>query len=386
MEHPDKVAIIRGYHTLQSLRGWEDPPPRPLAGSEGNRLRGDSGAASTAPAPVPTQLPPGVQSQADRQWSRGDFIAHFAPLTCPAPEAAHAAYLTLRSHPAPHTPVIVTGASDNHALILQRALLDSVLAAEGPRRVIMYDLGLSQAWLQDVAAHPAVLEMRVFNFSAYPAYFNISHASGRGQYAWKPAIIAQVLAEYDAVLWLDAGNRVTAGGPWVSVAGSASAGAGAGAGRAPLFARLYSDGFVSSSSSGTVQRWTHPGTLAHAAHAAARAAGDAAVTRDPVSGDIKFPDELLSRPNCNGAIVGFYRRHAAYRRIFLPWLACALDLACIAPPGSNRDNHRQDQAALTALVALAGERYAHVCAQRSDRSWQPARIVPHFHVKGVDQW
>ena len=37
-----------------------------------------------------------------------------------------------------------------------------------------------------------------------------------------------------------------------------------------------------------------------------------------------------------------------------PWVRCARVEACIAPPGSNRRNHRQDQAALTVLAHQAG--------------------------------
>ena len=32
------------------------------------------------------------------------------------------------------------------------------------------------------------------------------------------------------------------------------------------------------------------------------------------------------------------------------WIACVSDEACVAPPGTSRTNHRQDQAALTLLA------------------------------------
>ena len=38
------------------------------------------------------------------------------------------------------------------------------------------------------------------------------------------------------------------------------------------------------------------------------------------------------------------------------WEACALDEACICPIGSHRGNHRQDQAALTLVLAIFGLR------------------------------
>jgi len=45
--------------------------------------------------------------------------------------------------------------------------------------------------------------VRLFEFWKYPSYFNISIA--RGEYAWKPVIIKEVVDEYPLVLWLDAG-------------------------------------------------------------------------------------------------------------------------------------------------------------------------------------
>ncbi|CAO3672901.1 unnamed protein product [Umbelopsis ramanniana] len=59
--------------------------------------------------------------------------------------------------------------------------------------------------------------------------------------------------------------------------------------------------------------------------------------------------------NCNGAIIGFDTNNATVvSEIMTPWYQCALDKDCIAPPGSSRHNHRQDQAALTFLVYRSG--------------------------------
>ena len=55
-------------------------------------------------------------------------------------------------------------------------------------------------------------------------------------------------------------------------------------------------------------------------------------------------------PNCNGAFLGFSGPGAAYDRVLVPWERCALDRDCIAPPGSDRSNHRQDQAVLSVLA------------------------------------
>ena len=52
----------------------------------------------------------------------------------------------------------------------------------------------------------------------------------------------------------------------------------------------------------------------------------------------------------NGAIVGFDRLSPKFMPMLLAWIGCASDEACIAPQGSSRTNHRQDQAALTLLA------------------------------------
>jgi hypothetical protein len=66
--------------------------------------------------------------------------------------------------------------------------------------------------------------------------------------------------------------------------------------------------------------------------------------------DTRFADAR----NCDGSF-GFYApTERVLRDLVGPWRTCACARACIAPPGSNRDNHRQDQAALTYLANRAG--------------------------------
>ena len=57
---------------------------------------------------------------------------------------------------------------------------------------------------------------------------------------------------------------------------------------------------------------------------------------------------------CNGAFVGFDTRSGEAMAALRGWRECSLDVECIAPSGSHRGNHRQDQAALTVLAWLHG--------------------------------
>jgi len=43
-----------------------------------------------------------------------------------------------------------------------------------------------------------------------------------------------------------------------------------------------------------------------------------------------------------------------YSELARPWYECSITRQCIAPDGSSRKNHRQDQSALTVLAALTG--------------------------------
>jgi len=51
------------------------------------------------------------------------------------------------------------------------------------------------------------VEFRKFDYSKYPAYFNIK--ANAGQYAWRPVIIADTMNEFKRpVIWMDAGTII----------------------------------------------------------------------------------------------------------------------------------------------------------------------------------
>jgi hypothetical protein len=86
-----------------------------------------------------------------------------------------------------------------------------------------------------------------------------------------------------------------------------------------------------------------------------------------------MPQFLYTHRNCNGAMVGFNAQNAgAMNKVARPvsvriphlvsnanissrqWFECAGIRNCIAPKGSGRHNHRQDQAAFTCLMIKNG--------------------------------
>lgn len=128
-------------------------------------------------------------------------------------------------------------------------------------------------------------------------------------------MIHTILRERGLVLWVDAGDRfktslsLTSTLSWIS-----------------------EHGFASRASSGTVSQWTHEGTLRYLG--------------------VPTSDPMVNGQNCDGSAVGFSM--GKYVELARPWYECAVTRQCIAPEGSNRSNHRQDQAALTVLAALSG--------------------------------
>jgi hypothetical protein len=208
--------------------------------------------------------------------------------------------------------LIVTGSDWSHAPSLLQ-FLASVGAHEPETEVVVYDLGLTPEQRSDVERAIHNGHMEVFRFEDFPAHFDISRNAG--EYAWKPTIVAAELAgRRMPVVWMDAGNVLVK--PIHHVR--------------RVLART---GFYSEASSGTVPDWTHPGMLRW----------------------FGLPPEWgVGRRNLNGSCVGFDPAHPLARQVAEEWARCARIRECIAPEGSSRANHRQDQALLTVLAYRSG--------------------------------
>jgi hypothetical protein len=220
---------------------------------------------------------------------------------------------------------IVTAASSNHAGAL-RQMLESLRLLSA--RVECYDIGLTEA---EAASLPRwdLCTHRRFAYDCYPPYFNVNVAAG--EYAWKPVIVADVIDRVLAqatpcdVLWADAGCFFHALQPIAD-------------------AIACTRGLWVRTSAGTMREWTHPLMFTYL-QAGPEAYGDKA--------------------NADATLVGFAtgsapreQRDALYRDVVQPWRDCALTRDCIAPAGSSRANHRQDQAVLSYLVHRGGYPFA----------------------------
>ena len=221
--------------------------------------------------------------------------------------------------------IVVTAASSNHFGAL-RQMLESLRRLGA--RVECYDIGLTADEARALPRWPGFF-YHPFDYAAYPAYLNA--AVNAGEYAWKPVIVADVIdrahAAGDAsdVLWADAGCFFHA--------------------LHPVAERIKdSGGLWVRTSAGVMREWTHP------------------LMFEYLGVD---PGAYGERRNADATLVGFAvgsapapARDAVYRQIVLPWRTCALARDCIAPAGSSRANHRQDQAVLSYLVHRAGYPFA----------------------------
>lgn len=217
--------------------------------------------------------------------------------------------------PMPKKPVLLTAASSNHMAALRGAAcrLLSTTAIDVVAGVYAYDLGLTDPERQEITTWPN-WHLRSFPFASYPAHFALG--AGAGEYAWKPVIIADALEEFGWIVWLDAGTHVCMKKSLADLANASLA-----------------SGVATLATSGTIGTWTYPGTLDHLAGW-----------------------EHASLPNPAANIISMFGRSPAHLYVSAVWRSCALHKDCIAPAGSSRANHRQDQAVLAVLLAHMGIR------------------------------
>ncbi|WP_343070059.1 DUF1647 domain-containing protein [Aminobacter carboxidus] len=205
---------------------------------------------------------------------------------------------------------LVTASDSSHARSLLN-LLASARQHEPTTSVIVYDLGLTAD--QRASVTDLGCELRRFDFASYPAFVDIHNSAG--QYAWKPQIIRTVAQERPGIVcWMDAGNIIAE--PLLQ-----------------LRRETERFGYYSASSSGTLGAWTHPDMLRY----------------------LGLPAGWKSEAaNLNGACIAFDTRNPLATDLLERWANLSLIKECIAPHGSDRSNHRQDQALLTVLAHMAG--------------------------------
>jgi hypothetical protein len=164
---------------------------------------------------------------------------------------------------------------------------------------------------------------KVFDYSQYPPYLNIN--INAGEYAWKPVCLydtckelfcndnndnnekKQVISD-KVVMWMDSGNIINSK---LDI----------------LYNYILKNGIYSNSSAGDIKKWSHPKTIKY----------------------MKCDEKLYTKQNKNAACMGYNYNYDWVKDFIKEFYTLALIKDCIAPEGSNRDNHRQDQAIFTIL-------------------------------------
>ena len=93
----------------------------------------------------------------------------------------------------------------------------------------------------------------------------------------------------------------------------------------PLENFIIQNHVYSAMSSGNIRQWTHPKTIEY------------------------LNCSNINEQNRNAACIGFNTKIYFVKSLLTEYYNCAQDKNCIAPEGSSRKNHRQDQSVFTIL-------------------------------------
>lgn len=210
----------------------------------------------------------------------------------------------------PQKNIIVTGASESHELSIIQFIY-YCMKNNNNIIIVVWDLGFSKIFKRKfsyiLSKRNNIIYMK-FNYTLYPSYFYINN--NKGQYAWKPIIINityHIMKR--TILWLDSGCIVTKK-------------------LYKVFTDINKYHCWSIYSSGNISIWTHKGMIKY----------------------FNISTNITSKRICSGGVVGFKWNSKKSRVILDQWVSCAYDKNCIAPNGSSRVNHRQDQSALSILL------------------------------------
>jgi hypothetical protein len=173
-----------------------------------------------------------------------------------------------------------------------------------------FDMGLQESQLRQLQEHFPFVTVHKFDYSLYPAWMNIKSAAGN--YGWKAQIVEEIMTASKSrfLAWMDAGNVIDA--PL----------------RNELSVAVHKGVFVALASE-TNEFWTHPSCIA----------------------SMDSPKRDLRRLQISAAGIVFDLDRLEIRALIEEWAIKSRDLTYIAPPGSSRANHRQDQAILSLLLS-----------------------------------
>jgi hypothetical protein len=211
--------------------------------------------------------------------------------------------------------IIITGASQNHykSLINMIHSFVKIYGNQENANLIVYDLGIEEeSWksLENIFIEIKNISYKKFDFSVYPEYFDIR--INAGEYAWKSAIIYECCNDVNndnIIIWMDSGNLISEK-------------------LDRIVNHLNSNFIYSCVSSNDIEKWVHPKTI------------DYMNLKDKV--DVK-------KRMRNAACIAINYEKDWIKDLVKEWTTLCGIKDCIAPEGSSRINHRQDQSVFTLL-------------------------------------
>ena len=211
--------------------------------------------------------------------------------------------------------LIITGASNNHYFTMIQ-FINSFINNNINDNLIIYNLGIdNERWNELIKKYSNYnFIFKIFDYSKYPKWFDIN--VNAGEYAWKSAIIYESYIAFpdEIIIWMDSGNIINDN-------------------LINLKTFIEKNYIHSGVTSGNIKDWTHPDTIK------------------------LLKCDNINRQNRNGACIGFNTRCSWTKEFIELFYNCCLNKEIIAPIGSSRKNHRQDQAVFTILFYKYLEKY-----------------------------
>ena len=200
--------------------------------------------------------------------------------------------------------------SDSYFFDALTNLLTSINKYEPKIEVVIIDIGLTEKQIVFLKNN-FNYKIKKFNFDKFPLFFKDYDLDGKlGSYAWKAQALFNEFYESEKnIIYLDAGCELRKSLNFLKFI-------------------ILKNGFYSPESSNNIEYWTHPHTLKI----------------------MKAEKSLLRKRNFSSGIVGMVIDNKKNQKIIDEWAKFSRNKDVIAPKGSSRKNHRQDQSILNILV------------------------------------
>ena len=178
------------------------------------------------------------------------------------------------------------------------------------------NLGLSNQSIAAIKEWDKRIKVIPFHFEKYPP-----HVHDLSTYAFKILAIQEGLARHPSgLLWIDAGQVARSlSRAWREIAGDEG---------------MFFQALLPTSSGYHPFPW-----------------GNSTYHHNETMKRLGLKSINVKQTQCNGAVQGWSKHGSFYNKAFPMLVTCALDVHCITPIGSNRQNHLQDQTVLNAVFS-----------------------------------